>query len=189
LPPKVFHDPAAPAGMSDGDKQVNRGLASWLFKEVLDDVPGRTLDIGCGYPYLAHCLKSFGCEAVAIDGDPQVDPALSVHPAKIDFERERIRCAPFRLVTLVHNFEHMYDPVEAMGRLRDVLADNGRIFLRLPDHQVPGFEAHLKPDIHPFFHCLDSLLEAAARAGGLRLMRSTRTDGAGQRDVVLRRSL
>lgn len=38
----------------------------------------------------------------------------------------------FRLITLVHVFEHLYDPLAALRKLRRLAADERYRFLRLP---------------------------------------------------------
>ena len=96
----------------------------------------------------------------------------------------------FRLITLVHVFEHMYDPLGALRKLRGLVADDGYLFIRSPDHRVSGFERDLTPGhytIHPYFHALGSLLELLVQGGDLfTLERASATEGFGQRDFILR---
>lgn len=192
LPPKIYHDPSAPMVMSERDKEVNRHLAVWLFEHVMDSKPGLTLDVGCGpYPYLAHCLGTLGCIAEAMDCAEGLEAAckeLKVTPVAGDFEllQHFGGGEGYRLVTMIHSFEHCYDPVDAMLRLRKIIADDGRVFLRLPDHTVRGFEAHLKPDIHPYMHCLDSILECLRITQTFVIAEGSVMDGAGQRDILLK---
>lgn len=197
-PPKVFHGPAEPdlEGYSDADKQVNRDLAAHLFNTVMGGKPGLTLDIGAKIPFLASCFAEFGNRAHAIDAEA-MPTNYHVRFAKFDFERDRedalLKCcsgAPFDLITLIHVFEHMYDPLAALRKLRSIIADDGRVFLRLPDHHVPGFERDLTPhhySIHPYFHCFTSILQALCEVRDCFVVESTtRMVGSGQRDIVLR---
>ena len=186
--------------MSDQDKGVNRALAGALFRDWIKTTPARTLDIGSKYPYLAHCLQALGCEAYGMDNIdviPDYSRALGVPMLMADFEatsedqiREWARDGKFSLITLIHVFEHMYNPLEALRKLRGLVADDGVLFLRLPDHGVGGFERDLTPShytIHPFFHCLSSLLELLVRGQDLFTVRQTYPlEGAGQRDLILR---
>src|SRR6266576_1529371 len=65
LPPKVYEAAHAkgPDGgftghlMSEQDKDVNRQLAGYLFRDWLGATAAKTLDVGSKYPYLAHCLR------------------------------------------------------------------------------------------------------------------------------------
>jgi glycosyltransferase involved in cell wall biosynthesis/ADP-heptose:LPS heptosyltransferase len=207
MPPKTYEAPHEKDAqgdsvghlMSDGDKEVNRTLAAALFGDWIKK-SAKTLDIGSKYPYLAHCLQTFGCEAYGMDNIavmPKYSLDLGVPMLMADFEattedqiREWTRDGRFSLITLVHVFEHMYDPLGALRKLRRLIADDGVIFLRLPDHGVSGFERDLTPGhytIHPFFHCLSSLLELLVRGQDLFTVRQTYAlNGAGQRDLFLK---
>ncbi len=207
-PPKVYeaaHEKDADGGftghlMSDHDKAVNRALAEHLFATCLRGRPARTLDIGSKYPYLAHCLRELGCAAFGMDNleiVPEYSRSLGVPMLMADFEastdaqiREWTATERFALITLVHVFEHMYDPLAALAKLRRLVADDGRLFIRLPDHCVAGYERDLTPGhytIHPFFHALPSLLELLVQGRDLFVVESTSPmEDAGQRDLVLR---
>jgi SAM-dependent methyltransferase len=208
LPPKMYeaaHEKDAEGGfaghlMSAHDQAVNRALAERLFSTVLRGAPARTLDVGSKYPYLAHCLRELGCEAFGMDNIevvPDYSRALGVPMLMGDFEtiteaqiREWTATERFALITMVHVFEHMYDPLAALAKLRRLVADDGRVFIRLPDHGVAGFERDLTPGhftIHPYFHALPSLLELCVQGGDLFDIESTvPMAGARQRDLVLR---
>ena len=189
-PPKVYQDPDESMVMSERDQGINRDLARWLVWHVMDGHIGRTLDIGAGWPYLAHCLAELGCDAGAIDGEPIPSPDLRVQAVKMDFEQgSGDSPANFQLVTMIHNFEHCYQPLAALRKLRRIVADDGRVFIRLPVHGVRGYERDLTAHhylIHPFFHSLDSVLEALRVTETFTVAETHAIDGAGQRDIVLR---
>lgn len=208
LPPKVFeasHEKDAEGGftghlMSEHDRQVNRDLAERLFATCLKSQPSTTLDVGSKFPFLSRCLKDLGCTAWGMD-DIEIVPdyarALDVPMMLGDFERlevDEIRSrtghASFDLITMVHVFEHMYAPKKALAKLRALVSDHGRVFLRLPSQDVAGFERDLTPGhftIHPFFHCLSSLLELLQQTRDLFTVEQTyELGGAGQRDLILR---
>lgn len=214
MPQKTYeapHEKDAQGGsvghlMSDRDKEVNRALAAALFRDWIKDMPPwikkappRTLDIGSKYPYLAHCLQTFGCEAYGMDNIdviPEYSQTLGVPMLMADFEttsEDQIHAwaqkGKFSLITLVHVFEHMYNPLDVLRKLRRLVADDGVLFLRLPDHGVSGFERDLTPShytIHPFFHALSSLLELLVHGQDLFTVRQTYPlQGAGQRDLIL----
>jgi len=208
MPPKTYeasHEKDAEGGftghlMSDHDKQVNRALAGALFKDWLKGKPGKTLDIGSKYPFLAHCLKELGCDAYGMDNIdivPDYARALEVPMLMADFEeisdaqiREWTKTDKFSLITLVHVFEHMYQPLETLRKLRKLITDDGTLFLRLPDHGVTGFEANLTPGhytIHPFLYSFPALLELLVQTEDLFTVQLTYPiNGAGQRDVMLK---
>ena len=201
-PPKVYEAAHEAPGdqMSDADKAANEALAGWLFDHVMCGTPGAALDIGSKYPYLASRLKARGCEALAIDGINELfgfGLELGVPTKRLDFEQMSLNDAEiagaflgtFRLITLVHCFEHLYDPALSLRKLRALVQDDGRVFIRLPDHEVRGFERDLTPGhftIHPFFHCLSSILEALAQVRDCFVIEETYPLEPGQRDIVLR---
>jgi len=208
LPPKLYeaahekdeHGQFAGHLMPDHDREVNRQLAAYLHREWLGAVPSKTLDVGAKYPYLAHCLRELGCDAFAMDNIdivPEYARALAVPMLMADFEavtdaqiREWTAIEKFGLITLIHVFEHMYDPLAALRKLRRLVADDGVLFIRLPDHRVAGFERDLTPGhytIHPYFHAMGSMLELLVRGGDLfAIAHTSAMEGAGQRDLVLR---
>ena len=202
LPPKTFEGEHEQDGqghssghlMEDYEKRINRDLAAFMFERYVCVSGKKTLDIGSKYPYLAHCLKHLGCEAYGldnIDAVPDYSKALDVPMILGDFEnKEWSQDRIFSFITMIHVFEHMYDPVNALRKLRALLTDDGALWIRMPDHGVRGFERDLVDThykIHPYYHGLTSLLEAITRAGNaLKVVRYQPMDGAGQSDVVLR---
>lgn len=193
FPPKRYTGPHEPAPeiMTDGDKKVNADLVEWIFRDVMRGVPGYVLDVGSRYPYLAHCLAGHGCDSFGLEHEPIPHDLNVVTLPGCDFEEWRGASKPkFDLITLVHVFEHLYDPIAAMRKLRRLVSDTGRVFIRLPDNSVPGFERDLTPGhytIHPFYHCLASVCQILAQLGDAFVVeQTTAMDGYGQRDIVLR---
>ena len=206
LPSKVFEgvhekdETGHSARMGDYEKEINRSLANHIFTTNMASKPGRCLDVGSKYPYLSKCLADLGCESYGMDGIDEVDEyskELNVPMILGDFEQlsveeilQRTGGEKFNLITLVHMFEHLYNPLEALKKLKALLAEDGVLFLRLPSHGVSGYnkdmnEFHYK--IHPYFHNMRSLLELLVQ--GVDLFTTTSysgMDGAGQMDVVLK---
>lgn len=204
LPPKLFQaaneldEEGNAIGhlMSDHDKEVNKYLASRLVDMA---GVGRSLDIGSKFPYLAHCLKNLGCDAFGMDGIkevPEYSKALGVPMLLADFEalpedqiREWTHTERFNLVTMVHVFEHMYHPQHAIKKLKQLVSATGKLFLRVPDHGVDGFQAHMEPhhfSIHPFFWSLPSMLELLKQTKDTFTVEETNPLSGGQRDFLLR---
>lgn len=192
-PAKRYHGPHEPHPevMSDHDKAANAALANWLFDDVMKGKPGPVLDIGSRYPYLAHTLAERGCEAFGMEpGDVSHDLNVKTIDADIE-DSDTVFAHPggYSLITLIHVFEHLYKPVGAIYQLRDLLADDGRVFIRMPDYNVPGFERDLNADmytIHPFFHSLTSLAECLAQTRDCFVIESYRHMQPGQANIVLK---
>ncbi len=185
--------------MSEHDRGVNRRLATALVRDTKLRPGARVLDVGSKYPFLSRCFAGLGMIAhgmEAIAAAERYGRELGVPMLLEDFEatpEARIKEAiggPLALVTLVHVFEHLYDPIAALRKLRSLVDDDGHVFLRIPSHDVAGFERDLTPGhfaIHPFFHSLSSVLQALVEVRDLFAVASTYPlEGAGQRDVLLK---
>ncbi len=187
LPPKSYHGTDEPP-YGDNDKRINKAIASWMFNDYMDGTPGATLDIGARYPYLAHCFAELGCDAYAIDGAFEEHSGLKAKTIIGDFE-EWDGDGKFALITIIHCYEHTYDPVAVMRKMRRLLNDDGHVFMRLPDHGVEGWERditdhHFK--IHPHYHCFSSILEILARTDTFVVESYNPMPPHGQSDLILR---
>lgn len=183
--------------MGDREKNVNNNLAKSIFINYMNSVPGRCLDIGSKYAYLSKCLNDLGNDVLGMDNIEAVDAyssELGIEVLKMDFElateAELEALGKFDLITMIHCFEHMEQPLEALRRLKSLLKPNGVLFLRLPSSDVPGIERDYTPGhftIHPNVHCFSSLLELLVRGKDLFVISKTMSfSGAGQRDLVLK---
>lgn len=191
FPPKVYHGPEEPGvlEMPENERAANRALADQLFTQVLQRRPQRVLDIGAKIPALSNALATYGCDAYAMDACEDVAHEPGVQWWHADFETLQPDGRKFGLITLVHTFEHFYDPLGAIRRLRQMVEPDGRVFLRIPDHAVHGYERDLTPHhytIHPFFHTLTSILQLLAEARDAFVVEWTTPLEPGQRDIVLR---
>jgi hypothetical protein len=197
----VYHGPEEPDvdGMSEHDIAVNKGLAAHIVDNVMkwerrpDSEPynyqrrRRVLDVGSKHPVLANAIQ----ELVFSSADT-MDPMGGTIAA--DFESYKVSprredSPRYDLITMIHVFEHLYDPLAALRKLRLMIADDGRVFLRLPDHSVPGWERDLTPhhfQIHPFIHSFTSILEALAQSPTFVVESRAPMVGYGQCDIVLR---
>jgi len=206
MPPKVYEadhekdDHGGYAGhlMSEHDKDANLQLAGTISVDLKPN--SKVLDLGSKYPYLAHCFRELGHESFGIDGIdivPEYSKELGVPMICADFEKltpQELQAAfgveKFDAITMVHVFEHMYDPMLTLRVLRSLVKDDGLVFLRLPQHDVLGYERDLTPGhftIHPFFHSLSSMLELLVRAENLFVVAKYRPmAGAGQADYFLK---
>lgn len=201
MPPKTWHaDHEAPGElMSDQEKAINEALADRLFTVLMGGKVGRTLDIGANFPWFAKCLDDRNCAAWTIEGDGR-EHGLPVGILRGDFEAmsaQSIGAAvggqrgrgDFKLITLIHCFEHIYDPLAGLRKIRELISETGRVFIRIPAHDVTGYERDLTPghyEIHPFFHCRASILEALAQLKNAFVVESMSPLEPGQLDIVLK---
>jgi len=164
LPPKIFEGPGENEGrgpdtghlMSDHDKEINTNLARALYQMFY---PNTVMDIGSKYPYFLSILKN-KAEVLGIDSIPDIieyGKELEVPVINADFEvMDVLSCQnKYDLITLIHTFEHFYDPIKVMEKLIFCLSDRGIIYIRMPNMDVPGIERdftehHSK--IHPYIY-------------------------------------
>lgn len=186
--------------MSDREKQINRSLAQHIFTNFMGSKPGNCADLGAKYSYLAYSLQQLGCKVFATDCiDPveEYSKELNVPMLKSDFEldpenilQEWSGVEKFDLITLIHLFEHFQNPKLALKKLRNLVSDNGIVFLRLPTHDVSGWEKDMAPsfeEIHYYFHSLSSILELLVQGQDLFTVSwYSQMEGAGQTDIVLK---
>lgn len=175
-------------GMSDYEKEINQSLAEAVLAKGR---VGRVLDIGSNYPYLAHCFQKLGCEAMAMDRIEGMEKAvdeLHVPFLQGDFECTKFVDASFEIITLIHSFNYMRDPLNVLRKLRRMLADDGIVQIRIPDHGVSGFEQHIgHPEAHPYIWSLPAILEVLVQLGDCFTIKTTgANEGAGQRDLTLK---
>jgi hypothetical protein len=191
MPDKLYQHPDEYdlAEMPEGDRNANKILADWLFNNPLGKRAGRTLDVGSKHPVLAQFLSSaHGCEASAIDAKIESNLEAGVAMIEGDFERDPI-AGPFDLITFIHVWEHAYDPVKTMHKMRVLMRDaDSRLFIRMPDSNVPGIERDFleaRYQIHPYIWSLSALAECCARTNAFTI-EFTYALEPGQRDSVLK---
>ena len=188
-PPKAYHGPDEPP-VTDLDRRANDAVAAWLVSDWCKP-PGRSLDIGARVPLLASALARRGFVASAMDVEFEGELLGNVNYVQEDFEHWKLVDEgedAYDLITLVHVFEHFYDPIEVFRKLRRLAAADGVMFIRLPDHTVAGYERDLSAHhyaIHPFFHCLASISELCAQTKAFAIEWQSELQ-PGQRDLILR---
>jgi 2-polyprenyl-3-methyl-5-hydroxy-6-metoxy-1,4-benzoquinol methylase len=98
---------------------------------------GRVLDIGSGTGAFLHGMKTAGWEVIGLEPDPSAR-SLAKSRYGIDIadmsEIDKLESGSFQVITLWHVLEHVHDLIAYIQRLRQLLADGGRIFIALPNY-------------------------------------------------------
>lgn len=182
--------PGAGHLMSDDEKTINKNLAHALYQMFL---PSSVLDIGSKYPFFLSVLKD-KVEVLGIEGVPQIieyGKELDIPVINADFESMDI--APYKnkfdLITLIHTFEHFYNPLETMKRVLECLSHRGIVFIRIPNMDVKGIEKdftdhHLT--IHPYIYSTQALYILSEKLG-CEIFRVDNIEGSGQSDFYIRK--
>jgi 2-polyprenyl-3-methyl-5-hydroxy-6-metoxy-1,4-benzoquinol methylase len=186
---------------------------NWIQKvPIKDQLPKftgwhKTLDIGCKYPYFAHTLKKeFEMNAYGIDGmdfdDPNAEPIVNAYQQElgipmlmVDFEKvtpdqilshtsDKTR---FDGISMIHVFEHMYEPESALKKIHELLNPEGYFLIRVPSHDVGGYEYHMAErqyQIHPYFYSEKSIRYLVEKTDLFEIV-ETYALGGGVRDFIL----
>jgi len=209
---------SAGANISAKDKAVIENFARAWYQNYLSKIPAnhfsgttiRTLDIGSKYPYFAHILKKeLKCEAYGIDAldldDPSKDSIVMEYAKELDVEMLLVdfeKISPdqiiekttggkeFEGVSMIHVFEHIYDPKQALWDVSMLLRSGGSFLIRVPSSDVMGYEKHLSSrhyPIHPFFYSEKSFKNLLHVSGAPFDLVETYGMGQGNRDFVLKR--
>ena len=102
---------------------------------------GRTiLDIGCGYGFFLHQMKSRGWQATGIEvsatGRQYARQKFGIHVFSEPLQNLSLAESAFDVVTLFYVIEHVFDPLDLLRRTHRVLKPGGLVLLRWP-HTTP----------------------------------------------------
>lgn len=145
--------------------------SAWLVEHLVKTLglggSGRLLDFGCGN---GAALATFAARRPgwALSGSELSDRAL---PAlrRIPGFTELYTCPPgdipgrFTLITLIHSLEHLIAPVATLAELRGRVAEDGHLFVQVPDCRKTPYDL-LVAD-HLLHFTLETLRLAGERAG------------------------
>jgi 2-polyprenyl-3-methyl-5-hydroxy-6-metoxy-1,4-benzoquinol methylase len=141
----------------------------------------RLLDVGCGLGYFIANAQSRGWEVSGVDTSPSW-----VRLANQRLGADRVACATieqsalapgsFDLITAWDVIEHIFDPIQFLLALRELLAPGGRIFIRTPNlayvypvyaarRCVLGHNVELGPTNHVVYFNARTMRTALERAG------------------------
>lgn len=97
----------------------------------------RVLEVGCGIGHNLAAYRRFGCDVVGVE--PSAAAArfarerfgLEVHEAYL--EDADLEPSSFDLVVIDNVLEHLPDPISALRVIKELLAENGRVFVDVPN--------------------------------------------------------
>lgn len=164
---------ALPADQSDNRRRIAR-VAAFVAKHVGPADQTRVLDVGSGLCVFLGGLKEHGYHCTCVDPDPiaarhalehvGVDAAHAGTLEDVD-AGER-----FHVITFNKVLEHVKDPVRQLRLAEALLADDGVIYVELPDGEA-ALRAGTIAEREEFFidhvtiHCAESLTYLAGAAG------------------------
>jgi 2-polyprenyl-3-methyl-5-hydroxy-6-metoxy-1,4-benzoquinol methylase len=153
--------------------------SQFLIEKIITH--GRVLDLGCSVGNLLLSFSKRGLEAEGVDFDAAAiaycrSRGLNARIADLtDFELEPFR---YDFIVLQHTLEHILDPACFLKRIRQGLAETGKIVVEVPN--VNCFTRYVfGPDWHgwdPPFHVNqfdERSLQRALRMAGYEVIQST----------------
>lgn len=131
----------------------------------------RLLDVGCGSGQLLHRLANAGFRSLT-----GIDPFIKETQVfddrlKILKEDLEIHIGQYDLILLNHAFEHMRDPIGAARRVKDLLAPEGVVVLRIPTVDSAAWKMYgadwfqIDAPRHLYLHSQKSIHLVAAQSG------------------------
>jgi SAM-dependent methyltransferase len=102
---------------------------------------GKALDIGCSTAVLLSRFQEAGWQVLGLDPSDkciQISKKLNVDVIKGFFSVELLKKeAPFNLVILSHVLEHLVDPNIVIEGIRELLSDDGLLYIEVPNLMKP----------------------------------------------------
>lgn len=143
----------------------------WVGAKIRPFVRGRVLEVGCGTGTYTELLAGWSDAVVAVDLDPAFAAATRRRFAdrpQVQVLEGDVRRLPalgrFDSIVMLDVLEHIEDDVGTLAGLRDLLAEAGRLVLKVP--ASPALYGALDSAIgHHRRYSRGSLAEAASRAG------------------------
>lgn len=108
---------------------------------LLVELAGRNktvLEMGCSTGFISRHLAANGCEVTGIEYDPiaakQAEQFCSrVIVTDLNGDWRESVSGNFDVITFGDVLEHLLDPVSVLSQCRDLLAENGRVIVSLPN--------------------------------------------------------
>lgn len=101
----------------------------------------RLLDVGCGAGTFLAQAREAGWEGFGVDFDPvavEAARALGLDVVLGGLDAVASRTGFFDAVTMSHVLEHVYDPVESLRKICNVLRPGGRLYIETPNVDALG---------------------------------------------------
>jgi 2-polyprenyl-3-methyl-5-hydroxy-6-metoxy-1,4-benzoquinol methylase len=115
------------------EKQIN-----FILGHLPKNFKGSALDVGCSVPYGLSVLKIKGWKVLGLDpSDSCIKIAKDLWSIDVkkgffnieNFEDEK----PFDLIILSHVLEHLIYPSEILSQLKEILSEDGVIYIEVPN--------------------------------------------------------
>ena len=117
-------------------KRTLRGKKNLLQKETGKN-SGKIADVGCGTGAFLHTMKQAGWNITGVEPDETArKKAADLYGIK-PRPAEELNSLPqneFEAITMWHVLEHVHDLHGYIGQLKNMLAENGKLFIAVPNY-------------------------------------------------------
>ncbi|MDP2431773.1 MAG: glycosyltransferase [Pseudomonadota bacterium] len=172
---------------------------------LLERPPRRVLDVGCATGATGELIKTAWPEshvtgielnrAAAARAEERIDKVLGEKLEDIDFAAEGIAPGSIDTVLLADVLEHLYDPWDALLRIRPLLTEDAQVLVSLPNarnlwllNELAGgrfpYASEGLLDITHIRWFTRAEMEKMLRETGYRVVKSSRTPTAGLQDLT-----
>ncbi len=115
------------------------------FAAHYGESPVSILDLGCGGGQLLAELKEKGHTVVGVEPDNDArkiaeERGVTVYAGTAEQLPDEVVGQKFDAIFITHVLEHCVDPVAALKNSADLLAQNGKVTIEVPNHQALGFQ-------------------------------------------------
>ena len=98
---------------------------------------GTLLDVGCGGGLFLGMMRERGARVLGLDFSREAASVAwtrqQVPVVVADFDRAPLRPHSFAAITMFHVVEHLYDPAAYFAAARELLAEDGRLIVQVPN--------------------------------------------------------
>jgi 2-polyprenyl-3-methyl-5-hydroxy-6-metoxy-1,4-benzoquinol methylase len=169
----AYHGRLIDARTIQGEQQVYAAKRAAFLRPFLSPAHSTLLDIGGSTGVVAaYIAREFGLQATLVDPAPlEVAEAerlgleaITALVEQHDFGRRR-----FDVVLICQTVDHLLDVAGTLGRVRELIADDGRLFVDIVDFRAAylrpwSIEEAIKID-HPYYLTEPTMLAFLRRAG------------------------
>ncbi|MGH1487956.1 MAG: class I SAM-dependent methyltransferase [Acidimicrobiales bacterium] len=149
---------------------------------------GRVADLGCGPGQVIASLRNLRSDLaiLGVDGDTECLRLAKQRCPEAALVQDDIECPAsddvwdesFDVIMSSHSLEHIADPVGALGRWREMLADDGKLVIAVPNSLQPLLLAGAlgrrpKANAGHYFIWDRATFENFCRLAGFRILQST----------------
>lgn len=157
--------------LSDASLERGRAIVDWTRTLV---GPGDlAVEVGCGHgEILAYVRDQLGCQALGVEPSRSQAAAAAqrfgLNMLQTDLDGVTLPGPRAKLLVLSHVLEHFHDPRAALARCRELLAEDGWIFIEVPNILKPHPRKRLSTWLaveHMYYYSVATLGRLLAEAG------------------------